>query len=174
MAVATTASTLVSNSEALPRTYNDAALAGGKKRTFVGTLETAAADDAGSQYILCKLNPEWAVTSIKLFTDGVTNMTTADVGLYTGTAYASLTAADIDCYASAVDMSAANVTGTVVTTYKDFAFEARDIANMGQKVYQDAGDSLGDFSQYYLVITATTNDPTAAATISFVVDVIAE
>lgn len=174
MAVAKTTSALISNMESTPRVLNASPDEYGKIRVLRGTLETAAADDAGSQYILCKLRASWSVNKIRIYHDAITNMSTADVGLYSGTVSTGLTAVSVNCYASAVDMTSANLRGTVVTSNADFAFEQRDIANITQKVYQDAGEALGTRDEYWLVITATTNDPTAAGTISFCVEVCVE
>ena len=61
------------------------------------------------------------------------------------TADGNVTAKDDDCYASAItDLRAAVVAGTEV------AFEARNINLMGQKVYEDAGDTT-DPGGYYLI-----------------------
>ena len=75
-----------------------------------------------------------SISSIKLFNDDLdsgTTMTT-DVGLYD----TAIAAVDDDAYASAItDLRGAVTTGTEV------AFEARNINAMGQKVWQDAGQS---------------------------------
>jgi hypothetical protein len=84
-----------------------------------------------------------SVISIKLFNDdldsGSTN--TCDVGLYS--ADGNVTAVDDDAYASAItDLRAAVTTGTEV------AFEARNINTMGQRVWEDAGQT-SDPGGYY-------------------------
>lgn len=163
MVAATRSSTnLVVNAEAFPRTYAPSRETHGTMRQVAGTVETAVADAASAVYVLCKLPAEACVTSIKLFHDAVTSVTDANVGLYTGDSSSNLTDADENCYADAVDLSSASTTGTEV------AFEVRDVANMGNTVWEDAGDTQGDFREYYLCITSI-SDPGGANTISYVV-----
>ena len=139
-------STLVTNFEATPPTHNDVANLGGKMRVAAGTIALAAGDlSATDTVMLAGIPTNAAVVSIKLYNDdldsGSTN--TCDVGL--NTSDGNVTAKDDDCYASAItDLRAAVVTGTEV------AFETRNINAMGQKVWQDAGDS-SDPGGYYNV-----------------------
>jgi hypothetical protein len=167
MVAATRSTTQISNVESNVRTFNASNQYYGKKRSIVGTFETAAADAAGSVYALCKVQPNWVVTSIKFFNDAIANSDDVNVGLYTGPNSANLTDADENCYADDIDWTSASLVGV------EAAFEARDIVKMGQKVYEDAGDSLGDFDDYYLCATMV-SDVSAAGTVSFVVEVIVE
>lgn len=115
-------------------------------RVASGTIALAAGDlSATDTVMLAPVPTNASIVSIKLFNDdldsGTTN--TCDVGLYT--ADGNVTAKDDDCYASAItDLRGAVTTGTEV------AFEARNINLMGQKVFEDAGDST-DPGGYYLV-----------------------
>jgi hypothetical protein len=115
-------------------------------RVACGTIALAAGDlSAADTIMLAQVPTNAAVVSIKLFNDDLDSGTTitTDVGLYT--ADGNVTAKDDDCYASAItDFRGAVVVGTEV------AFEARNVNLMGQKVYEDAGDST-DPGGYYLI-----------------------
>jgi len=167
MVAATRTTTLISNAESNVRTFNSSSVEYGKARLIMGTFETAAADNAGSVYALCKLQPNWVVSSIKFYHDAIADSGDINVGLYTGSVSSDLTDADENCYSDDIDFTSANLTGL------EAAYEARGVEKMGQKVYQDAGDNLGDFSEYYLCATMI-SDVSAAGTISFVVEVVVE
>lgn len=136
--------TLASNFVADPVVFSPSHQLHGSMRVACGTIALAAGDlSAGDTVMLAPVPTNAAVISIKLFNDdldsGTTN--TCDVGLYT--ADGNVTAKDDDCYASAItDLRGAVTTGTEV------AFEARDINKMGQKVFEDAGDST-DTNTYF-------------------------
>ena len=138
--------TLASNFVATPTVMSPVHQLGGSMRVATGTIALAAGDlSATDTVMLAPVPTNAAVISIKLYNDdldsGSTN--TCDVGLYTSDG--NVTAKDDDCYASAItDLRAAVTTGTEV------AFEARNINLMGQKVFQDAGDST-DPNTHYLV-----------------------
>jgi hypothetical protein len=129
MAVVNTKSTLVQNFEAKPNQFSPVTLLYGRRRGIVGTVAIAAADDDGSKYVLCPVRTSWVIPSIRLYNDAITGGTGFDVGLYD----LDLAAVDDDAYASALDLAAASLVGVEV------AFEARDIATIGRKVWQDAG-----------------------------------
>lgn len=168
MVAATRVTTQITNSEAFPRTFNASSQYYGKARRITGTFETAAADAAGAVYALCKLQANWVVTSIKFFNDQIANADDVNIGLYTGDLSSDLTDADENCYADDIDWAAAaSLVGV------EAAFEARDINTMGQKVYQDAGDTLGEFNEYFLCATMV-SEVSAAGTVSFIVEVIVE
>jgi len=138
--------TLASNFVADPVVFSPSHQLHGSMRVACGTIALASGDlSAGDTVMLAPVPTNAAVISIKLFNDdldsGTTN--TCDVGLYT--ADGNVTAKDDDCYASAIqDLRGAVTTGTEV------AFEARNINLMGQKVFEDAGDST-DTNTYYFV-----------------------
>jgi len=136
--------TLVTNHLATPATANPVHQLHGSMRVATGTIALAAGDlSASDTCMLAPVPTNASIVSIKLFNDdldsGTTN--TCDVGLYT----TAIAAKDDDCYASAItDLRGAVVVGTEV------AFEARNINLMGQKVWEDAGDTA-DPGGYYLV-----------------------
>jgi hypothetical protein len=138
--------TLVTNFLASPPSLNPTHQLGGSMRVASGTVALAAGDlSASDTVMLAQIPTNASVVSIKLYNDdldsGTTN--TCNVGLYT--ADGDVTAKDADCYASAItDLRGAVLTGTEV------AFEARNVNLMGQKVFEDAGDST-DPGGYYLL-----------------------
>jgi hypothetical protein len=69
------------------------------------------------------------IPSIRLYNDAITGGAAFDVGIYD----LDLAAVDDDAYASAISLASASAVGVEV------AFEARDIATIGRKVWQDAG-----------------------------------
>lgn len=138
--------TLVTNFLATPHAQNDVSNLHGRMRIACGTIALAAGDlSATDTVMLAPIPTNASVVSIKLYNDdldsGTTN--TCDVGLYANSS--TVTAKDDDCYASAItDLRAAVITGTEV------AFEARNINLMGQKVFEDAGDSTDPGGHYFI------------------------
>mgnify|MGYP003134666376 FL=1 len=132
-------STEVTNFIADPPVMNSARNFGGTMRIACGTVAAASGDlSAGDTIMLCLLPSNAAVVSIKIFNDDLDSGTThtMNIGLYTVAEDGSVTIKDVDAYASeTTDCRAAVVTGTEV------AFEARDINKMGQRVWEDAGES---------------------------------
>jgi hypothetical protein len=163
MAIVITKSTLVQNFEAKPNQFNPAALLYGRRRGIVGTVAVAASDDDGSTYVLAPVRSSWVIPSIRLYNDAITGGTGYDVGLYES----GLTAVDDDAYASAVSMA------TLSTEGVERAFEARNITAIGQKVWQDAGQTADPMVWYYLVLTADTVG-TVAGDIAFDVTVLVD
>lgn len=159
-------SDLVTNEETRPIALN-APSGYGKLHSISGTLESAAADNSGDVYALCKLPASASVKSIRLFHDALTGASDVNVGLYTGDSSSDLTDADENCYADAVDLTSASTTGTEV------AFEVRDVANINNHVWEDAGDTLGQFSEYWLCVHLQ-SDISVALTLSFVVDFVVD
>lgn len=160
MAAAEILSDLITNVETVPVTFNGAQDSSGKLRMASGTFETTTALDAADIVALCKLPASASVKSIKLYLDALTSGA-ADFGLYTGSLSSALTVADVDAYASAVALG-----GGAALTGTEIAFEARNINAINNRVYEDAGDTLGEFSEYWLCATVTT-DLGAAGTVSF-------
>lgn len=167
MATAEIKSDVITNAETLPRVFNGAMNDTGKLRIQTGTFETTTALDAADIVALCKLPAAASVKSIKLYLDALTSGA-VDIGLYTGPDSSTLTVADVDAYASAVAIG-----GGADKAGLEVAFEARDIANINKRVYEDCADSVGDFAEYWLCMTVTT-DLGAAGTVSYRVDYVNE
>jgi len=154
---------IVTNFVAVLQVKNSSQQLHGVKRIAQGTIALAAGDlSAGDTVMLAPVPTNASISSIKLFNDdldsGTTN--TADVGLWT----TAIAAVDDDAYASAItDLRGAVTTGTEV------AFEARNINTMGQKVWQDAGQSSDPGGYYYVGIIFDAAGDTAGD-LSFVIE----
>lgn len=155
---------IISDPASEPTVLNQPTSEGGKLRTISGTVELATTDiDAADTIELCDLPTNASVKRILLYNDDLDAATgiTADVGLYT----TALVVKDIDAYASVITtLQAANTLGV------DVAFEARDIANINKRVWEDAGDSEDPGGLFRLVVTINVVAGTAqAGTLSFLV-----
>lgn len=185
--MAVTQSALVDNIRAKGTALTDSsaakdrgAVAGNKLRVITGTVEIADGDfDAdGDVVVLCPLHIDDVVHGIYLANDDMDTGSDSlfSVGLYEDAAGTIL--ADEDAYADSVtQLQAASATfGT------NLVCEARDINNVGESVWQDAGyadraTALLATNAYdghlYLAITqeaAVTND-NGGGTLSFRVEV---
>jgi hypothetical protein len=167
MATAEIKSDLITNIETFPIVYNGAQDMYGKLRVMTGTFETTTGLDAADIVALCKVPASGSIKSIKLYLDALSSGA-VDIGLYTGPNSSNLTVADVDAYASAVAIG-----GGVDKAGVEVSFEARDIANINKRVYEDCSDTLGEYAEYWLCMTVTT-DLGAAATCSFRVDIVTE
>lgn len=157
MAVVNTKSTFITNADATPVVKTDVTHVTGVQRSQAGTVEVAAADSDTSVYRIARVSSLARVNSILLYNDAITAGTDYHIGLYQ-TAANGGAVVDADCYASSVDLSSAH-TGTEV------AFEARDVASILNKVWQDAGLSADSGREYDICLTGNTVG-TAAGTIS--------
>lgn len=155
---------LVTNFLADPPVMNPSRQLHGRMRVACGTIALAAGDlSAGDTIMLCPVATNASVVSIKIYNDDLDSGSTVTmhVGLYT--ADGNVTAKDVDAYASATtDLRAAVLTGTEV------AFEARNINTMGQRVWEDAGDST-DPGGYYLIGIETDAAGDTAGDLSFLI-----
>lgn len=144
----------------------DAVLAGGKVRSFADTVEIAAADDDGSTFRIARVHSSWRIRSIRGYNDAITSGTAYEIGLYQ-TAENGGAVVDADAYASAVSMATASTAGV------EYAFEARNIDKIQNRVWQDAGLTSDPNRYYDLVVTATTIG-SAAGTLSFDIECVVE
>ena len=162
--------TLASNFVADPQVFSPVHQLHGSMRIACGTIALAAGDlSASDTVMLAPIPTNAAVVSIVLYNDdldsGTTN--TCDVGLFTSDG--DVTAKDDDCYASAITDLRAAVTGAGT----EVAFEARDINKMGQKVFEDAGDSTDPNTHYFVGLTFDAAGDTAgdlSFKITYIVD----
>jgi sulfate adenylyltransferase subunit 1 (EFTu-like GTPase family) len=156
--------TLASNFVATPPVQSPSRQLHGSMRIACGTVALVAGDlSAGDTIMLAPIPTNAAVVSIKIFNDDLDSGSTVTmhVGLYT--ADGDVTAKDVDAYASATtDLRAAVLTGTEV------AFEARNISTMGQRVWEDAGDSV-DPGGYYLIGLETDAAGDTAGDVSYLI-----
>jgi hypothetical protein len=157
MAVVASKSTLVTNADAVTQTLNDVTNSGARLRTAVATVELANGDSIASTYRMFRVQSNWRIHSVRIYCDAITSGA-ADLGLYQ-TAANGGAVVDADAYASAVSIASAITTGT------EIAFEARDIANIAKKVWEDAGLTEDSKRAYDLALTLTAAT-TAAGTVS--------
>lgn len=161
--MATQLSDIITNITASPPVANSAADAGGKSRELKGTLEvaTTSIDTIGDTINLARVPAAAKISKIEIYSDALDsdNAVTVNCGLYTTDGVAK----DADCYATASTvLQAANVIGT------DLRFEAADIAEIGQYVYEDATDSDASEGYYDIYLTVAAAATSAdAGTLSF-------
>jgi hypothetical protein len=136
----------VTNFLATPQVLNEPTNIHGVMRVACGTQAMASGDlSAGDTLMMCMVPTNATVLSIKLFNDDLDSGTTLTVNIGLYTADGDVTAKDVDCYASADTTARA-----AVTAGTELAYEARNINLMGQKVYQDAGDSTDPGGYYFI------------------------
>ena len=166
MAVVALKTTQITNADATPPTMNPVTLWGGRVRSQVGTVEVTNGDSIGSTYRLCRVPSNARVERISLLCDAFTSAA-ADLGLYQ-TAATGGAVVDADAYGSAISIASA-----ISTTVTNHAHEARDVANITKRVYEDAGLSTDSQREYDIAITLTaaaTATGTVSAVIHYVVD----
>lgn len=153
-------STQITNADATPPVLNNSAVARGVPFVACATIEVAAADDDTSIYRLIRVPSNAVMQSLVLFNDAITAGTSYDFGLLqTAANGGGATGADIDVFATAVDLSSARTTGT------EILFEALNIDQMGRRVWEILGLSSDPGREYDLVASANTVG-TAAGTIT--------
>jgi hypothetical protein len=158
MAVANTKSTAITNADATPPVLTNSRIHGGVVRSSVGTVETAAADDAASVYRLVRVPSNARIVSLKVGTDAITGANASDIGVYK-TARDGGAVVDADFFATDVDISSA----TAMTEYL-FEATATDIVDIEQPLWEKLGLSADPQIDYDIAVTV--NDVTAAGTIS--------
>jgi hypothetical protein len=160
MAIANTKSTHITAADASPPTLTSSYIAAGVLRESVGTVETAAADDAESIYRLVRVPSHARISSILLASDAITSCNSAEVGLYqTAENDGAVVASCESLFASAVDISSA-------TAFTEVLLEATatDISKVEKRLWELAGLTTDPMRDYDIAILA--NDVTAAGTIS--------
>ena len=161
MAVVNVKSALLTNRDAVPRQLNQAANDGARVRSKAGTVEAANGDSIGSTYRFCSVPSNARINSIRVFCDAITSGA-MDIGLYQTTANGGAVLL-ATAYATAQSIASANVTGI------ECMFEAKDIANVANRVYQDGGLTTDPTREYDIVGTLTAA-AAAAGTISMIVE----
>lgn len=149
MGVVNTLSTAITNGDATPKVLNQPYYDAGLLRSSVGTVEVAAADSDTSTYRFVRIPSGARIQSIRVFCDAITAGTSFDCGIYK-TAADGGAVVSAAVFASAVDLSSAITAGT------EIAFEARDIANVQKRVWEDLSLSVDPFIDYDVVLTANT------------------
>ena len=163
--------TLVSNMLALPQVASPAGTLHATKRVAMGTVALVADDlSANDTVMLAPVPSNAAIVTIKLFNDdldsGTTN--TCDVGVFSESD-GTFTALDDDAYASAITDLRAAVTGVGT----DVTFEARNIDKLGQRVWEDAGQSEDPGGHLFIGLTFDAAGNTAGD-LSFVIEYVVD
>jgi hypothetical protein len=135
MGTANTKCNNVTNLNATPRVMNPTYLMGGILKEQVGTVEIAAADDNNSVYRVGRVHSSWRISDIVRYNDAITSGADFDVGLY-DTAENGGAVVNINCFADAVSLVSASVTGT-----KDLYEAGSDVGveDIEQRVWEMAG-----------------------------------
>ena len=159
MAVANTKATHITNADATPIVLTNSFVAKGSLYEAAGTVETLAADDAGSVYRMVRVPSNARLTSILLASDAITGATAADVGVYQ-TAANGGAVVDADFFATDVDIS------TAATVFTEVMLEATatDISKCEKPLWELLGLTSDPRREYDIAVTV--NDVTAAGTIS--------
>lgn len=167
MAVANTKSNIVTNADAGTASLTSAVIQHGRVREQAATVEVAAADDAASVYRLFRVHSSWRLSQMFIGNDAITGMSTADVGIYDIASVNSGAAIDDDLYATDVDMSNARALADVL-----YEATATDLVNVEKRIWEVLyAKSLittnADPNKWYdICVTANTNEPSGAGTIS--------
>lgn len=160
----------ITNFEAEPQIMNSTQLAGGRVRVNQGSVALLTTDiDAADIIHLAVLPAEASIMRIWLASDDLDSGSPTlafDLGVYTTAAVAK----DIDAFASAITL------GQAVTPLTDYVNEARDIAEIGQKLLLDAGDTVASHdNQYYISLTVSNVAATAVAgDISWIIEYVVD
>jgi len=145
--MATTKSNLITNSDAVPSVFNDVGLLGGRVRIAMDNFEVASADwDSDGDIIrMCRLPVNARILSIKLWSDDQGGTGTLDCGIYPTD---SDTAKDDNFYAENYDSSGQATDGA------ELRFQAADVDTLGDKLWENAGDTSNPGGSYDICLTA--------------------
>lgn len=135
---------------------------------LVGTYEKLASNTNNDYILLHRVHRDWSVLSIKLNNDALTGLTDVNIGLVADAPVGDgVTDVDENVYTDAIDMSSA-------LAWAEQAYEARDIAKVGQYVWQDAGAATrDDAAEHYRIALHLQAASTATGTISWDITVLA-
>lgn len=162
MATENVKSGAITNRDATPAVLNSSQ--GGIVRRCWGTVEAAAAGDAGSTYRMCSIPSNARAIRVVLATDDLGTTATLDVGLYQTTANGAAVV-DADFFASAVDVNAAAKAETLVS-HESGVYNIDDI----EKPLWEALGLSADSKRDYDVVVTSAGDIDAAGTITVIVD----
>jgi len=138
----------------------DAILTKAKVVAIPFTTEKVAGNTDGDQIQFARVHSDWCLTSLKFNNDALTGATDVNVGLWTDEAPDDASAVAENCYCDAISFGSA-------LAFAEQAFEGRDLAAMGQKVWEDAGLSARpEGGAWYRMALNLVTGGTAAGTIS--------
>jgi hypothetical protein len=124
-----------------------------------GNFETTAADDAGSKYRICKVGADWVPLQIQINNDAIAGADDVDLGLYE-TLENGGAVKDADCFIDGDDIHAGAALGSEID-----GLQSLDIDEIGDQMYEHAGDDDASAQMYDLVLTSN-NAITGAGTIA--------
>jgi hypothetical protein len=154
MATLTAYSNNIANRIATPIVKNSPAVDGGDLKIKSVTVAVAAADADGSIYGLCAIPSNAVVHKIELYNSAITAGIDYDFGLYTMNVADNtiVTAANVDAWASALDLSSARATPV------DIVHESADspIDYNQKKVFELAGATTDPQTPYMICATGNT------------------
>tara|TARA_Y100000310_G_scaffold277619_1_gene295489 strand:+ start:2793 stop:3302 length:510 start_codon:yes stop_codon:yes gene_type:complete len=149
----------ITNFEATPRIMNAVGLSHGRMRVAQGTVDLETTDiDSGDIIHLDVFPADARVFGLWLAADDMDSDGTPTLAFDVGVYSTAKVAKDIDAYATAVTL------GQAATALTDYVNEARNINEIGQKLYLDAGDTAASHdAQYYISLTVSNVAAAAAA-----------
>lgn len=147
MAVENLKSTPITNADATPIVFNDACVAGGVERSWVGTKQVSASASIGSTYRLVRIPSNLRVSQVILACDAFDTTGAGDVGLYDTNGGAVV---DAGFFASAVVMTSI-LTGTDVT-HESTVFGVEDAE---KPLWEALGLTADPMKEYDVAITLT-------------------
>ncbi len=165
MATENVKSGAITNRDATPSVLSNAQ-GGIVKRTW-GTVEAAAAGDAGSTYRMCSVPSNARAIDVILACDDLGTTATLDVGIYQTTANGGAVV-DADFFASAVNANSAAVAPTHVE-HESGVYNIDDI----EKPLWEALGLASDPNRDYDVVVTSAGDIDAAGTITVKVSYVA-
>lgn len=155
MAVVTTKSTAVTNSDALPQTLSPQRIDGGRIRERVGVIEAGATDSIGSVYRLMRINSVDRVSRLLLSCDAITTAV-GDIGIYDISSVNAGAVVDADFFASAQALTSALINQDV--THEADAADAGagfGLADVEKPLWQALGLASDPGKQYDVAVTLT-------------------
>lgn len=150
MAVVTLKSGAITNRDSSPSVMNNANIAGGVLREFVGTLESVSGDSIGSVYIFGSIPSSARVSQLLLYCDDIGTTTVADFGLYRTTNDGGAVV-DADFFGSAVSLKDGALNGSDIT-HESAVFGLEDAE---KQIWQALGLSSDPAIMYDVAATLT-------------------
>lgn len=173
-----TDSTEVTNLLANPSVRTPVGQWGGRVRTAMGNFELTGADfdvhSPADTVRLTRLPAQARIKSIKIGNDDLDGGSDSivDIGLYEPAATPA-TAADADCFVdgSTQFRAASPIVERLATAATSAVGLYTALPNIGDPLYTWAGDSLGDFAEYDIVMTNTaTVSSDADGTVAYIIE----
>lgn len=114
-------------------TINQDAIATKAKMAIIPfTYEKVAGNTDGDQIQVARVHSDWAIIGVHIDNDALTGASDVNIGLWSDAEPDSAVDVDENAYADAIALTSA-------LAFANQAFEVRDKAAIGQKVWQDAG-----------------------------------